>query len=144
MKQCNKCKVEKKLEDFSVNKTKPSGRNYTCKECMSIKAAQYRRDNPELHRLKDRKARWKSNYGITPEDYDQMLESQGNSCLTCQVHITQYFKDYFDVDHNHTTGRVRGLLCHNCNTSLGKLKENKETLRKMIFLIEEDEAWQSQ
>lgn len=52
--------------------------------------------------------------------------------------ITSLSKRSFCVDHNHNTGTVRGLLCHNCNSSLGLLKENVSILEKMIKYIEDN------
>ena len=77
----------------------------------------------------------KSNYGLTLEQFSDILLEQNLSCKICGVHL-----DNPQVDHCHTTGKVRGLLCRNCNTSLGLLKENTDTLRSMITYIN-DNLW---
>ena len=64
-------------------------------------------------------------YGITPEDYDATLAKQGGKCAICGTdNLSKYKVKYFDVDHNHTTGQVRGLLCRDCNVTTGVV-ENK-------------------
>ena len=64
-------------------------------------------------------------YGITHDDYLAMLAKQGGKCAICGTNnLSKYKVKYFDVDHNHTTGQVRGLLCRDCNVTTGVV-ENK-------------------
>jgi hypothetical protein len=77
-------------------------------------------------------------YGITPEKYEEILEEQNYSCAICKIHKNHFVRK-LQVDHNHTTGKVRGLLCHRCNTSLGKLYEAKCVLLQMISYITKNE-----
>ena len=64
-------------------------------------------------------------YGITHEDYLTMLDKQGGKCVICGTDdLSKYKVKYFDVDHNHATGQVRGLLCRDCNVTTGVV-ENK-------------------
>jgi hypothetical protein len=77
------------------------------------------------------KAHWrkfylKKYYGISPEFFRNMLEKQGNKCKICG----NRFKRTPDIDHEHTTGKIRGLLCNNCNQGLGKFKDS-------IYLLQE-------
>jgi hypothetical protein len=65
----------------------------------------------------------KKKYGITPAQYDDMFDAQEGKCAICTRHQLE-FKRRFDVDHNHDTGEVRGLLCHDCNRALGFLKDS--------------------
>lgn len=78
---------------------------------------------------KDRHLR--RSYGITIKDYDKMFESQGGTCAICGRPETAKGRS-LAVDHSHDTGEVRGLLCHACNTSIGKFRENREWLLKAI------------
>lgn len=64
------------------------------------------------------------NYGITIEDYNVMFQEQNGCCAICRIHQSQ-FKNKLSVDHDHKTGRVRGLLCVNCNRDLGVLENTK-------------------
>lgn len=62
-------------------------------------------------------------YGLTQNDYDQMVEAQGRACAICfrAAELTQWKK--LRVDHDHETGKIRGLLCHHCNVALGYLSD---------------------
>lgn len=64
-------------------------------------------------------------YGITHIEYEQILLKQDNRCAICGCYSDKQ-KRKFAVDHNHITKEVRGLLCSNCNTGIGSLKENKQ------------------
>lgn len=61
-------------------------------------------------------------YGISPEDFQGMLEAQAGLCAICCEPMRP--GRWTHVDHNHETGRVRGLLCHSCNLGIGHLKED--------------------
>lgn len=80
-------------------------------------------------------------YGITADDYARMLEEQGGVCATCKnpetatQHTTGAVKA-LAVDHCHTTGKVRGLLCWRCNAVLGKVRDSTELLREMAAYLE--------
>lgn len=77
----------------------------------------------------------KRTYGITYDDYQRMLEDQGYVCAICGEEgfvMKSTHKLKLVVDHCHTTGRVRGLLCHNCNRALGLLKDAPERLLKAV------------
>ena len=67
-------------------------------------------------------------YGLTEETYAALVESQNNVCGICEQ--PNSLNRNWDIDHCHTTGVVRGLLCHHCNTMLGHAKDNIETLLK--------------
>lgn len=68
-----------------------------------------------------RKGEWRRRYGMTPGDYEALLEAQGGACAICRGPQSAKYR-VFDVDHDHATGRVRGLLCRRCNTGLGYLE----------------------
>lgn len=76
----------------------------------------------------------KRRFGITIDDYDRMFEEQGGVCKICEQLESSLQRDgspsSLCVDHCHETRKVRGLLCHNCNRSLGLLKDNADVLRK--------------
>lgn len=75
----------------------------------------------------------KYTYGITYSLYTDQLARQGGVCAICRNPPTGRV---LDVDHNHTTGAVRGLLCRGCNTSLGKFKDSPELLRAAAAYLE--------
>lgn len=84
---------------------------------------EWARKNPERHAANQRRAHLKSKFGITPTDYDRMLVEQSGGCAICGKPPTSR---RLHVDHDHDTGKVRGLLCTRCNTSLGWLESHGE------------------
>ena len=80
---------------------------------------------------KARNDRLKRRYGIT-DGCEQLLFDQGSICAICD----RLLEHKFDVDHDHATGWVRGLLCPDCNQALGLLRDSTETLRTMILYLE--------
>ncbi len=71
----------------------------------------------------------KAKFGITVEQYDEMLAAQGGACAICQGPPGGRW-ERFHVDHDHATGKVRGLLCHGCNTAIGLLGERHEVAER--------------
>lgn len=122
MKVCPKCSTEKKLGEFYNKKSAKDGKASWCKSCTAAKAY-----NPQVHR----KSKLQSLYGITPEQYDALLESQGGTCGICKLN-KPHRGEFMCVDHCHSTGDVRGILCGDCNRAIGLLKDNVESLRSAI------------
>lgn len=92
---------------------------------------EWRAKNPD----RVRSAGFKNRYGITADDYDQMLQSQRGKCSIC----SRNQKDVrlpFVIDHNHETGKIRGLLCFRCNTGIGQLCDDIGLLKKAIAYLE--------
>lgn len=85
--------------------------------------------------LKERRVK---NYGITSEDYDKMLLEQNNSCAICKVHLMD-LKKTPNIDHCHSTGKVRGLLCNNCNFGLGFFKDNVDNMLEAILYLKKSQ-----
>lgn len=77
----------------------------------------------------------KQTFGLTIEQYNQMFIDQAGCCAGCN-RPQSAFKWRFAVDHDHTTGVIRGLLCNACNLSLGKLKDSISTLKNLINYLE--------
>lgn len=82
-------------------------------------------------KVKETKPHLKVIYNITLEEYNEMFIKQEQCCLGCKQHRSLLKRDLC-VDHCHTTGKVRGLLCDNCNKTLGLIKDNKDTLLNLI------------
>ena len=85
--------------------------------------------------LASRKHLYKKLYGITIEEYDQMVIDQGGGCYICKSPPSGKHK-YFHVDHCHTTGQTRKLLCSACNTGLGCFQDSIELLLKAAAYLE--------
>lgn len=76
-------------------------------------------------------------YGIGPEEYDRMVEEQSGKCLICRLPPSGKGKNaVLHIDHCHETGRVRGLLCSNCNWGIGLFKDDPEILRRAMEYVE--------
>ena len=76
-------------------------------------------------------------YGITGEEADQMLIDQGGVCAVCHRAARMDAKKPWHVDHDHKTGKTRGILCHHCNTALGNLQDDITILKSAIRYLEE-------
>lgn len=75
-------------------------------------------------------------YGITHEEYNKIFEKQQGKCAICGIHQTTLSKRLY-VDHNHETGKVRALLCVNCNMLIGHARESLEILKRGIHYLME-------
>ena len=108
--------------------------NGGCKICRQEAHMRWRKKNPEKMREVSRRSDLKMSYGLTPEKWQEMFEKQKGCCAICEKHQSQ-FKAKLCVDHNHETGKVRGLLCPSCNHLLIAL-ENKNFCLKATFYLE--------
>lgn len=108
-----------------------NARNARNRDESNARAKEWRRKNPEKVKL----IWWKSHlkeYGLTPESYQAMYDSQNGCCGICQEPTEFRGKRGMHIDHCHTTGQVRMLLCGKCNTGLGAFREDKERLNRAI------------
>lgn len=135
MKLCRKCGKEKPLTDFFKDRAnKTSGYHSICKDCKNERTAQWREKNKEQYNAKMR-AYNKANYNklrlyrykLSPEQHAKMLDEQKGVCAICNQ--LPKGKRPLCIDHNHETGKVRGLLCYGCNRALHIL-ESIELLEK--------------
>ena len=123
-KSCKKCGAEKPITNFSPSKGCIGGRRPTCRACEYP---------PGYHRAK----LYKKRYGITVADYDVKLEQQGGKCAICHSTSPGPKKEHFCVDHNHTTGAVRGLLCSDCNAAIGLLNDSTNVITSALSYLHE-------
>lgn len=167
-KRCSACEVEKSADDFFG----PDAKGYlsaACKPCTTERQRVWRDENRERYRENARRyaqarredinarrrsqyksdpAQWRKNrlryvYGITVEQYNEMLERQGGLCAVCREEETRTMKGTVKalaVDHDHETGAVRGLLCHDCNTGLGMFGDDPgRLLAATDYLIRQED-----
>ena len=88
------------------------------------------------HRARLIEKRKYSKYGLTPDDYFEMLEAQDYKCLVCGVKHKEGKTTKLHVDHCHETGKVRGLLCMHCNLAAGFAKDDPVRLRSLADYLE--------
>jgi len=84
-----------------------------------------------------RKSHIKYRYNLTVEEYNQLLLKQNSVCALC-LNPEQISGTVLCVDHCHSTGKVRGLLCRMCNSALGKFKDDKDILKRAVEYLEND------
>jgi hypothetical protein len=95
----------------------------------------YRRASPRLEKARSLRA----SFGLSLEDYELMLAAQDGACAICkqpETHKRNGKVKALAVDHDHATGKVRGLLCFDCNTAIGKMKDSPEILTSAIRYLE--------
>lgn len=134
VKRCSTCKQTKEIKNFWKNTRYLDGYMGVCKSCRNS-AKRKQREDPEYRNKENRKrretrgtTRWvniKAKYGLTEEDYNLIITDQKDKCLICEEELKEPH-----IDHCHTTGRVRGVLCSRCNTGLGKFKDSVQMLEK--------------
>ena len=143
MKTCTKCGREKELPAFTRDKRKADGRGSWCQECTRASQQAWRIRTGWRQEKGDRRpARILKTYGLTPDAFSRMLEDQGGRCAACLVELetgSRNSKTSLAIDHNHETGKVRGLLCHRCNIALGMLDDDPTKLRALIDYLKERE-----
>ncbi len=142
LKFCNKCKLIKPLIDFYKvetrgDETECKGYAVYCKPCSIVTSKDRRKRNPDSHLRASRRwhqknpgAKLKERTGIEHEDKIKKLEEQGFKCAICKSDKSgktpKPDKRDWCADHDHQTGRFRGVLCVRCNVALGLLKDSKD------------------
>ena len=130
---CTKCNQELPLEDFYKTGRKtdkdPNQRHSVCKTCTIARLkANY---NPETYRRQHLRRK----YDISLEEYNEMLLLQGGNCAVCHKEDAGGKHNVFCVDHDHVTGKVRELLCKDCNIVLGLVKDSPEHIGRLLAYI---------
>jgi hypothetical protein len=122
-KLCSRCKTVKPVQSFGLRMR--NGKEYVqspCKECSNeLRRGRYGRSDKD--KATRRRCQLRLRYGITPEQYDFMLQEQGGVCKICKEEDKNGTR--LAVDHCHETGAVRGLLCLACNNMLGQVEKYK-------------------
>ena len=124
---CKKCLKEKPLMDFQKDKKCKFGYSYKCKNCAALYCKSFYANSPQAKKKSNLKVR----YGLELERYAEMVIQQGDKCAICGQN------KQLVVDHCHKTNRIRSLLCHKCNTSLGCLEhfiDNRILMTALAYL----------
>lgn len=114
--KCTQCAEHKPPSAFHKSAAKRNGLQPHCKACDALKAR-------------------KRLYGVTPERFSEMWDEQGGACRICTAPLILGSKSGCAVDHNHSTGDVRGLLCGLCNKGLGLFKDSPSILEAAVTYL---------
>ena len=131
MRECTQCKITKPVIAFRPHSQKPHTQLSICRECEKIVRRRQYWENPERYRRNSRIWKLKAYYGMSWEQFCAFVESHGDKCAICDttLHALKNTKKYA-IDHDHRTGRVRALLCHQCNPGLGSFRDSPELLER--------------
>ena len=145
-KTCNKCNKTLPISNFWKAKTTADRHHNACKDCEAERWKTWYAEDTNFKRLKnsirnkeysqtdkgqENELRKKLRlYGITLEDYIQLLVRCGGLCEICHEN------EAYAIDHDHTTGEVRGLLCNTCNLALGAFKDDKNLMSAAILYLD--------
>lgn len=139
-KTCLRCRESMAEEEFSKDVRRRDGLSPWCRACWKDymarygphywrdKSARYRERGGDRVRSMERRRRL-AVYGLTPEHYDELVHAQDGVCAICQRAPR---KGVLSVDHDHRTGKVRGLLCGQCNMAIGAFTDSPPIMARAI------------
>lgn len=111
---CSCCRINKKEKDFVKTKSNSDGLSLVCRDCNKYKKIA-------------------TSYGLSRKEYTNLLEQVNYSCECCGIKFDNSVgKTKCHVDHDHQTGKIRGLLCNNCNLGIGSLGDNITSLENAL------------
>lgn len=143
-KVCTKCKQKLPMAAYAKKSATKDGLQTMCRRCVSLYHKEYRRTKQGRVKIRqqqrryyqskqgresNRRTRIKYVYGLTLEQHEQIYVNQNGCCKLCGDSVA-YNKIY--TDHDHETGKIRGFLCHRCNTGIGFLGDTAESLQKAV------------
>ena len=132
-KKCTNCNDMKELNKFYFRINKKTETKYYqsfCKNCQNVYDYKI-----------DKNIKLKRSYGITLDEYNKLLSKQNNKCAICNIDNNGKYRNKaraFAVDHCHSTNKIRGLLCSDCNTGIGLLKDNINFLESAIKYLKKN------
>lgn len=130
MKQCRKCKETKPTEDYYKSSSMTiDGLRHECKACWKKACKKYFTKNKQHLKVKQRDYHYKSEYGISFLDFEEMKKSADYKCESCGQEKTLV------LDHCHSSGGIRGVLCNPCNQALGSLYDNEDYILGLLAYL---------
>jgi hypothetical protein len=138
-KTCSRCSQEKPLSNFRTRGGHQTHLTKSrCNQCLYEEHKQWVTNNPIRVREYRSKDKWTivkrcARHGISPEQLTRTYELQGGKCPIC-TNLIELMNSA--IDHNHTTGEFRGILCKTCNRALGLFRDNPDILRSAATYLE--------
>ena len=133
-KRCKDCRQVKPRSEFYKHPTNADRKSPQCKACDKIRLTEWRKNNPQRNLYSHRKSELKQKYGLTHAQVAILKEAQNGVCAICRRVARMPWG--LCVDHDHATGRVRGLLCRPCNSALGLLQDSPEVIREALQYLD--------
>lgn len=125
MKRCPDCDDLLPLESFAKNRNTRDGLTVYCKPHHNARGKQTLQQRGGAKRYHMRRR-----YGIDLPEYEALLAAQGGVCAICGAESPNH------IDHDHATGKVRGILCFNCNGGLGQFHDDKSLLLSAVLYLD--------
>jgi hypothetical protein len=129
MKQCPECSLKKPISEFYKDKYRPDGFRNRCKACEKIRSKKWSTYNPHKRKI----INLRNKYGLTLTQFEEIKQQQNGKCMICNDILDNGSKTH--VDHCHKTGKVRGVLCVQCNHGLGKFKDSIKILQSAVIYL---------
>ena len=134
-KLCKNCGIEKPTAEFYRDKQKSDGLTVRCRACIDAQHRAYRERDPDVYaarqRMRSRRFQRKTIQKVTDAELAALIVKSGGRCGICRTPVCDDSDDHkgrLVVDHDHETGRVRGILCDPCNTGLGRFRDDPARL----------------
>lgn len=128
-KRCTCCKRTQSSANFYKNSHRKDGLSTVCKTCQDQYSRSWLARNRDKKRSRDRISKIRKRYGLARDQYEALLKKYP-SCPICGQAFTTKNKPF--VDHNHANSEVRALLCNNCNTLIGRARDDVAILKSAI------------
>lgn len=144
---CSSCNLSLDISHFGKRTEYRDGYRNQCNECRSQKQAAYQRARGHRKRKPPqpittpeqsaelRRTKLRLKYGLSEDDFARMLAAQSGGCAICGTDKPSGRYGVFCVDHCHETGRIRGLLCLPCNSSLGRLGDTEKAIERVLSYV---------
>jgi Autographiviridae endonuclease VII len=142
-KACKSCGVGKDFSKFGRLSTSMGGFTAKCLECLRELDKKRYQENPEKRKLQVKWGAIKSKFGLSEKQWNDLFESQGRACAIC--HVPFIFSEKKEnsanpcVDHNHSSNKVRGLLCKLCNQGIGLLRDDPSIVARAAIYLRKSE-----
>lgn len=131
MKTCSTCKGEKSLSEFHKTIRNGDGHHQRCKVCANYANKVSRDKDPNFNRRNN----LRRSFGMSLDEYQRLYDSQDGVCAICRkpesvIRAGKVLS--LAVDHDHTSGRIRGLLCNNCNRGVGLFSDDTTIISRAV------------